>query len=157
MAPLILCLWRKIHLRDCVTPCVTNTHHIVRPRKSPFRPHPDLPLIRLRHTQDVCSKPPTVSKNLSERYRQELWHRQSCPQLKATVSRLSSVATILPTFSGLTKMSIEGTLSIPFSFSWHILPEKICRIILHVQDMKEVSISRGTFFPLVYVEYLQEP
>ena len=54
----------------------------------------------------------SLQKPFRTLHRQELWHRQPCPQLKATVSHLSSVATILPTFSGLTKISIE----VPTSF-----------------------------------------
>ena len=58
---------------------------------------------------------------------------------------------MLPTFSGLTKISINGIPQTNFLFSWHKLPETFCQgflHILHVQDMEEVAISNVTFFPL---------
>jgi len=70
---------------------------------------------------------------------------------EATVSHLNSVASILPTFLGLTKIAIEGTPRSRTILSWHTLPETFRQVflnILHVQDMKEVSISCITFFPL---------
>src|SRR6266568_937386 len=52
-------------------------------------------------------------------------------QCKARLSHLDSASSLLPTFSGLTKLTIEGSPQDWFSFSWQALPETFHQAFLH--------------------------
>ena len=70
-------------------------------------------------------------------------------QKVATDSHLQSVARLLPTFSGLTKLEIVGNGS--SLFMWHELPDRFHEAFLHflhAQGKKKVTICHAVRFPL---------
>ena len=72
-------------------------------------------------------------------------------QGQATSSHLEGVASLLPTFSGLTKLTIKGNIRNKFPFSWRTLPETFHQAFLHFlhrQAMKDVVIFYAAFFPI---------
>jgi len=72
-------------------------------------------------------------------------------QGQATSSHLDTVASLLATFSGLTKLTIKGNAQNPLPFSWSTLPETFHQAFLHFlhrQAMKDVVIFHAAFFPL---------
>ena len=79
------------------------------------------------------------------------WDSGEFEEFEATSSHLNSVASLLPTLSGLTKLAIRGDYQSWLPFSWHTLPEAFHQAFLHflhAQFMKDVFIYNAEFFPL---------
>ena len=100
----------------------------------------------------VLAKRPDVAKHVrSVTVRVRVVDGTFFDQKAATDSHLESVARLLPTFSGLTKLKIEGSDRSHRFFTWHELPDSFREAFLHflhAQGKKKVAIHEAARFPL---------
>lgn len=79
-------------------------------------------------------------------------HVQTNVEHKAMTSYLNNVASMLPTFSRLKKITLNGgAVGLASHASWHTLPEVFCQAfqrLLHLQCLKDAIIYHISFLPL---------
>ncbi len=105
--------------------------------------------LRIRKFAQIITKNPNITNHVRSL---KVYVAQNVyPELpKAMASYLNIVASTLPTFSRLKKITLSG-FGRSSCISWRTLPETFCQAfqrLLHVQHMRDVSIFYASFLPL---------